>query len=78
MTERRRPAPEPGPPGRTTAEGRQLPTLPAARSFVLRLRADADVGHRLAGRIEHVVTGRGAHFGSLAELLAFLDDVLRD
>lgn len=33
---------------------------------------------RMAGRVEHVVSGRSEHFGSLPDLLDFLGRVLRD
>ena len=49
--------------------------LPVRRAFVLQLRADAEVGRGvLVGRIEHVASGRVAHFESLAELLRFIAD----
>ncbi len=32
----------------------------------------------MAGRVEHVASGRSVHFESLPELLAFLGRVLRD
>lgn len=53
--------------------------LPVQRAFVVHLRRGAlpEEG-RVAGRVEHVVSGRSEHFGSLPELLAFLGRVLRD
>jgi hypothetical protein len=52
---------------------------PAERAFVLHLRADADLdGDRLAARVEHVVSGRTVHVDSLADLLGFLREVLRE
>ena len=51
--------------------------LPATRAFVVQLRGDAEVGRgRWAGRIAHVVSGRAAHFETLAELVAFIERVL--
>ena len=48
-------------------------TLPAERAFVLHLRGDLDPTHdRLAGRIEHIVSGRTFHFESLQQLVEFL------
>jgi hypothetical protein len=48
------------------------------RAIVLHLDDDADpAGGHLRGRAEHVVSGRSGRFESLAELLAFLDRVLR-
>lgn len=41
--------------------------LPVERVFVLHL-ADSHDGALLQGRIEHVLSGRRADFGSLAEL----------
>lgn len=43
------------------------------RAFVVHVRNDADVTQRqLSGRVEHVVSGQGAHFASLDELLQFI------
>lgn len=40
---------------------------------MLQLRADLDVGGgAVAGRVEHVVSGRAARFESVGELLAFI------
>ena len=52
---------------------------PAERAFVVQLRPGAlpEEG-RMAGRVEHVASGRSEHFGSLPELLAFLGRVLRN
>jgi hypothetical protein len=33
---------------------------------------------QMAGRVEHVASGRSEHFGSLPELLAFFGQVLRN
>lgn len=51
--------------------------LPAQRAFVVQIHAAAPVADRsLAGRVEHVVSGRATHFGSVDELLAFMARVL--
>ena len=53
------------------------PRLPADRAFVVQFYADAAVAQgRVSGRIEHVVSGQATHFASLAELLAFITQVL--
>jgi hypothetical protein len=47
------------------------------RAFVVQFRAETEVARgRLAGRVEHVVSGQATHFASLAELLAFLARML--
>jgi hypothetical protein len=53
--------------------------LPVTWAFVVHLRPGAlpEEG-RIAGRVEHVASGRSEHFGSLPELLAFLGQVLRN
>ncbi|WP_143301698.1 hypothetical protein [Candidatus Entotheonella palauensis] len=53
--------------------------LPTSRAFVLQLRADSRVenGH-VAGRVEHVVSGRATHFQSVDELLTFIAGALRE
>lgn len=53
--------------------------LPVGWAFVVHLRPGAlpEEG-RMAGRVEHVASGRSVHFESLPELLAFLGRVLRD
>lgn len=61
--------------GGTPAES---PTFLPEGAFVVQFttgttRLDGPV----AGRVEHVVSGQAAHFKSLAELLAFLREVLR-
>ena len=58
---------------------RERPTLPAERAFVVMLHADCRPNaDDVRGRIEHVRSGRTAHFTSLAELVAFLAAVTRD
>jgi hypothetical protein len=52
-------------------------SLPAERAFVVQLSADADVAQgRIAGRVEHVVSGQATHFDRLEDLLAFIERVL--
>ena len=51
--------------------------LPAERAFVLHLRGDAGGAEEpLAGRVEHITSGRTRHFDSLEELVAFLREVV--
>lgn len=46
-------------------------------AFVVHLRTNTDIAReQIAGRVEHVVSGQGAHFDSLEELLAFMSRVL--
>ena len=47
--------------------------LPPEAAFVLQLEpASGSMGRAMAGRVEHVVSGRATRFGSSAELLAFI------
>ncbi len=51
--------------------------LPAQRAFLVQVHAEAEVAQgRLAGRVEHVVSGQATHFASPEELLAFVVRVL--
>ena len=51
--------------------------LPAQRAFLVQVHAEAEVAQgRLAGRVEHVVSGQATHFTSLEALLAFMARVL--
>ena len=51
--------------------------LPAQRAFLVQVHAAAEVTQgRLAGRVEHVMSGQATHFASLEELLAFMARVL--
>ena len=46
-------------------------------AFLVHLRVESDVAHgRLAGRVEHVISGQTTHFHSLEELLVFMARVL--
>jgi len=52
--------------------------LPAQRAFLVQVHAEAEVAQgRLAGRVEHVVSGQATHFASPEELLAFMARVVR-
>jgi hypothetical protein len=52
--------------------------LPPDRAFVLHIDARVQLPRRrIAGRVEHVTSGRVAHFASLQELVTFLATVLR-
>ena len=54
-------------------------TLPAEWAFVVHLRPGArPEERRMAGRVEHVASGRSVHFGSLPELLTFLGRTVRN
>ena len=53
--------------------------LPNLRVFVIQLSADADPGRgRLAGRLEHVESGRSGRFVSGEEMNEFFARVLRE
>jgi len=46
-------------------------------AFVVHFRLSTDIAQgRIAGRVEHVVSGQSTHFDSLEELLAFMARVL--
>jgi hypothetical protein len=57
----------------------QSPAFAPAQAFVVQFGRDTalDTG-RMAGRVEHVVSGRVARFQSLDELVAFMTQVLRE
>jgi hypothetical protein len=57
----------------------QHPRFAPAQAFVVQLRRETvgDTG-RIAGRVEHVVSGKVARFQSLDELMAFMIEVLRE
>jgi hypothetical protein len=53
--------------------------LSVNRAFVVQFQSDTAVEQgRLAGRVEHVVSGQATHFQSLETLLAFIAQVLRE
>jgi hypothetical protein len=61
------------------ADAPARPAFPGARAFVVMLRADCDpTRDDVRGRVEHVRSGRTTHFGSLAELVAFVAMVTSD
>jgi hypothetical protein len=51
--------------------------LPPERAFVIQLRAPAEGdGELFVGRAEHIGSGLAARFGSVAELIGFVQQVL--
>jgi hypothetical protein len=53
--------------------------LPTDRAFVVQFTVATNVQRRrIAGRVEHVMSGHSAHFQSLQELLAFIAQVLSE
>ena len=53
--------------------------LPVDRAFVVQFSSATSLADgRLGGRVEHVHSGRSAHFESLDQLLAFVGRVLSD
>ena len=53
------------------------PTFPTQRAFVVQIHAEANVEQgQIWGRVEHIVSGQVTYFHSLAELAAFLTQVL--
>jgi hypothetical protein len=51
--------------------------LPAQRAFLVQVHAETELAQgRLAGRVEHVVSGQAIHFASPEELLVFMARVL--
>jgi hypothetical protein len=57
----------------------QNPLFAPAQAFVVQFRQETvvDTGP-IAGRVEHVVSGKFARFQSLDELMAFMIEVLRE
>jgi hypothetical protein len=57
----------------------QNPLFAPAQAFVVQFRRETvvDTG-RIAGRVEHVVSGKVARFQSLDELMAFMTEMLRE
>jgi len=51
-------------------------TLPAHRAFVVHFGGAGRRRRRFAGRVEHLASGRSAHFASLRALLAFFTELL--
>lgn len=55
----------------------KLAPLSVHHAFVVHLRVNSDIARqRIAGLVEHVVSGQATHFQSLEELLAFMARVL--
>ncbi len=53
------------------------PTLPADHAFVVQLRrGTALTAERVAGEVEHIVSGQHCEFCSFAELAAFIERIL--
>lgn len=51
--------------------------LSVNRAFVVHFRTDTNVAQgQVGGRVEHIVSGQGAHFTTLDELLAFIARIL--
>jgi len=54
--------------------GTKTPLHTPAGIFVIHLRSDSDLSRQhLIGRVEHVMSGDSEAFGSLGELLVFMD-----
>ena len=59
--------------------GKNRPSLPARRAFVVQLHAEAEVEQgRFNGRVEHVVSRQAIHFESLEELVTFIAQMVRE
>ena len=57
--------------------GHYVHSLPARRAFLVQVHAETEAAQgRLAGRVEHVMSGQAIHFASSEELLAFMARVL--
>jgi hypothetical protein len=53
------------------------PAISRRRAFLVHFKAGTDInGDRLAGRVEHVASGRALHFDGRTQLLAFVARVL--
>ena len=53
------------------------PAYPARRAFVVQIHSEADVAqNEVRGRVEHIVSGQAAHFGTVEELWQFIVQVL--
>jgi hypothetical protein len=57
----------------------QSPPFAPAQAFVVQFGRDTAVdAGRIAGRVEHVVSGKAARFQSLNDLVTFMTAVLRE
>jgi hypothetical protein len=55
------------------------PSLLVRCAFVVQIHADAQVEHgHLKGRVEHLASHQATHFESLAELLAFITQIVTE
>ena len=53
------------------------PAYPARRGFVVQIHVEADVAQDdVRGRVEHIVSGQAARFGTIEELVQFIVQVL--
>jgi hypothetical protein len=53
------------------------PAYPARRGFVVQIHREADVAQNdVRGRVEHIVSGQAARFGTVEELVQFIVQVL--
>jgi hypothetical protein len=53
------------------------PAYPARRAFVVQIHSEADVAqNEVRGRVEHIVSGQAARFGTVEELVQFIVQVL--
>jgi len=69
--------PDPRRPVAGASDGTQV--LPAWKAFVVQFSRETNPRTRtLGGRVEHMSSGRRAHFASSRELLAVLDKLLRE
>ena len=58
---------------------RNMATLPPERAFVVQFSGDTRfAAAEVAGRVEHIHSGRTLHFTSLAELVSFLAELLSE
>ncbi len=70
-----RSTPEAGTDGGSDAA--EQPLYPSSRAFVVQLTRDL-ASESLAGRVEHVSSGRSRRFGSHDDLVEFMREVLGD
>lgn len=53
------------------------PAYPARRAFVVQIHSEAEVAQDgVRGRVEHIVSGRATHFGTVEALVQFIVQVL--
>lgn len=55
-----------------------MKTLQHGNAFVIQFRTDADLSGELAGRVEHVASGRTANFHSVQDLPDLLRRMLTE